>query len=147
MRQFVRSHCAAKEFPVPIVTIGRDSFQYKRTTRPLALACASPSISLAIEHVVAILEWLRKRVEASAWQRSARDIAERAFVARYPNRRLISRMVSVFHEDEAGLVVQICYEWGGIPPHRSWWRVLADGSCCELTSDEANEIRPVPIWR
>lgn len=94
-----------------------------------------------------ILRWFKRRGAASARERTACENAQRAFVAAYPDRAVIAGMTRVFHQDEADDVVQICYDWGGIPPRRSWWLVIADGSCRELSHDEVAAIRPVPLWR
>jgi len=94
-----------------------------------------------------LFSWFKGRAATAERNRKARLLAERAFADAYPSRRLIPGMTSVFHEDAAGQVLQLCYDWGGIPPHRSWWRVFPDDSCCELTLDEASQLRPLPIWR
>ncbi len=94
-----------------------------------------------------IFRYLRRRAREAERRRNAERIAERAFVYGYSARPLIAGMTSLFHEDETGVVVRVCDDWGGKPPHRSWWRVQPDGSCRELSLDEAQRIRPLPVWR
>lgn len=94
-----------------------------------------------------IFRWFRQRAEAATRARNAQLVAERAFASAYPDRRLISDMTFIFNDDGSDLVVQLCHDWGGIPPHRSWWQVFSDGSCRELSRAEANRIRPLPVWR
>ena len=94
-----------------------------------------------------LLDWLRReRVNRRQGSRAA-AIAEHAFRARYPSEKLIPGMTHVFHHDEGGVIMQLCHEWGGIPPRRTWWRVAADDSCRELSYEETNAIRAVSAWR
>jgi hypothetical protein len=94
-----------------------------------------------------LLRWLRKHRAEARRISDARKVAERAFLRARPGQVLIRNMTSIFFDDGTSLIMQICDDWGGIPPNRSWWRVCADGSCGELTSREVSEIRPLPIWR
>ena len=94
-----------------------------------------------------IFRWLRRRAAAPTREQNAQRIAERAFASAYPDRRLVNMMTGIFNHDARGLVVQLCHDWGGIPPHRSWWRVSPDGTCSELSLDEASELRPIPTLR
>lgn len=94
-----------------------------------------------------ILRWLRRRTAAADRTRDAQRVAEDAFVRAYPDRRLIPGMTGLFHDEGSHVVLQLCDDWGGIPPHRSWWQVFPDGACRELSPDEASQIRPLPVWR
>ena len=94
-----------------------------------------------------VFEWLKQR--RAKQRRLAHELggAEAQFSLSYPSRTLIHAMTSVFHDAGDFVVVQICYDWGGKPPQRSWWLVASDGSCRELSVEDAHQIRPVPVWR
>lgn len=94
-----------------------------------------------------LLAWLRQRWRMAKRRSNAARVAERSFRGAYPAKKLVPRMTSSFHDDGTIIVVQLCVEWGGIPPQRSWWLVSAEGTCREITTDEANRFRPVPAWR
>jgi hypothetical protein len=91
--------------------------------------------------------WFKQRRAAANRQHTSERIAERAFLDAYPSRTLISRMTGVFHDDGSSVVIQVCDDWGGKPPRRSWWLVSSDGECRELTLAEVSVRRPVPPWR
>lgn len=86
--------------------------------------------------------WERRRRAAHA-----KNVAESAFVAAYPSKRLVHSMTAVFHEDADTFVLQLCEDWGGIPPRRSWWLLTSDGTCRELSWEEAGRFKPIPAWR
>lgn len=73
------------------------------------------------------------------------ETAEAAFRAAYPDRQPF--MVGVFHQDDLVAIVQICYG-DTRPPQRSWWRVALEGTACrELSHEETQRIKPIPVWR
>lgn len=76
-----------------------------------------------------------------------RAIAEGAFGMAYPSKTLVRSMTSELHASADGLVLQLCDDWGGIPPRRSFWLVRTDGTCRELSWDEAQRLKPLPPWR
>jgi hypothetical protein len=78
---------------------------------------------------------------------NARVVAESAFATAYPSKKLIRSMTSSFFADADCLVLQLCDDWGGIPPRRSFWLVTTGGVCRELTLDEAQLLKPLPAWR
>ncbi len=98
---------------------------------------------LRARRTVMILRWFKRRREARLKVRAA----EEAFRRSYSARKLLQGMSGIFHDAGDSVIVQLCYDWGGIPPRRTWWLVSANGSCRELSFEEANAIHPVPMWR
>lgn len=94
-----------------------------------------------------ILRWLKEHWNKWWDVRLKVRAAEYAFECSYLERKLIRGMSAVFHDTGESLIVQLCHDWGGIPPRRTWWLVSNDGSCRELSFEETNAMQPVPEWR
>lgn len=98
---------------------------------------------------VIMLTWLTKKLREHREDRQLIEIARNAFRVKYSVRAKYLAGWNLKPERLAtgDVIVTLCYDGGGKPPRRTWWRIEADHwSAEELEYDEAARLIQIPNW-
>ncbi len=91
------------------------------------------------------MSWYRERKSRKDLIRHRIQLAKDAFVQAYSKEAL--SFSNIFYEHKDVVIVQICRNTGKQPPDRTWWRVVDETSCVEMTEDQVREHAVVEAWR
>ena len=91
---------------------------------------------------------IRRRFLQWREARRVEQLARAAFTRAYPTRKLMWSTPPQTSGLDRSQITMVCWDSGGIPPRRTWWR-LAEGAneVAELAETEAEAHVELPLWR
>jgi hypothetical protein len=86
--------------------------------------------------------------ESGRERRQAESLARNSFVLAYPERNISWVCKPERSTLDDSWIVVICWDWGGVPPNRTWWRVhVRSQQAVELSGDDAGRHIVIQPWR
>lgn len=95
-----------------------------------------------------VIDFIKRSIESHRERSRLADIARNAFVAKYPDRRLLGWRPLCQEIPNGDWIVSLFWWNDRIPPPCCWWRVAKSTSLAsELTYQEAKELIDIPLRR